>query len=180
MNMDIAKSWESEPVSSLIRHIVDKHHDYCRRELTRLESLVEEVVGRLGRAHAELRQIKAVFTSLSRELRQHLLKEEQTLFPYIERLEKAVSCSQSFPMPPYGSVANPIRYMILEHETSDAGLKEIRRLSGGYEAPEDADPAIVTLYKAFGEFERDMQEHTALEDRVVFPRAIALEKSSQK
>ncbi len=178
MGTDRAGNWDSRPVDELMKHIVDKHHAFCRREMERLGPLIDEVLKTHGDRYPELRGLKTVFTSMCGELKLHLVKEEQTLFPYIARLEQAVAGKGTFPRPPYGTVANPIRFMILEHEKSHAQLKEIRELSRLLEAPPDGNEAFQGLHVALREFETDMKEHILLEDDVVFPRAIALEKAA--
>ncbi len=178
MQIEEAKNWKSEPLESLMKYIVERHHAYCRLELDRLDAMLSVVLKKYGDKHPELREIRAVFASLRDELRMHLIKEEQTLFPYISRLERAVALKEVFPHPSYGTVANPIRFMILEHGTNYAELKEIRRLSRDYQVPPDADIVYQTLYASLRVFEADMQEHTVLEDDTVFPRAIALEKAA--
>ncbi len=179
MGKNEAKNWDAEPLEVLMKHIVEKHHAYCRQELARLDALMDEAVEKCSDKQPELRRIKAVFATLRDELKMHLIKEEQTLFPYIARLEQAVTRREVFPRPAYGTVANPVRFMILEHGANYAELKEISSLSRGYEVPTGADPIVHSLYAALREFEADMQEHTILEDDVVFPRAIALEKAAE-
>ncbi len=178
METDKTGDWATRPVDELMKHIVDKHHAFCRREMERLDPLIDEVQRTYGERHPQLRQLKAAFASMSAELKLHLVKEEQTLFPHITRLEQAVAGNEALSRPPYGTVANPIRFMILEHEKSCAQLKEIRELSRDFEAPPNGNAALQALYVALREFDADMKEHTLLEDDVVFPRAIALEKAA--
>jgi regulator of cell morphogenesis and NO signaling len=178
MGTDKREDWGSRTIEELMGHIVEKHHAFCRTELERFGPLIDEVLRTHGDRHPELRQLKAVFASMSADLKLHLVKEEQTLFPYIARLEQAVAGRKTFSRPPYGTVANPIRFMILEHEKSDAQLNEIRELSRDFEAPPDGDAAFQALYTALREFEADMKTHTLLEDDMLFPRAIALEKAA--
>jgi len=65
----------------------------------------------------------------------HLVKEEQTLFPYIARMEEAVTRGEQFPRPPFGTVQNPVRMMVLEHDNAGAALHEMRTLSENYQIP---------------------------------------------
>ncbi len=172
-----AQKWNSEPLSNLMKYIVEHHHEYCRKELARLGPLLERVALEYGDRHPELGQIKVLFAGLNRELVLHLVKEEQTLFPHIADLEEAVKRGEAPPRPSYGTVANPVRFMIIEHGSNYAVLKEIRRLSNGFELPADAGAGFRELYEGLKHFEEDMLEHTVLEDDVVFPRAIALENA---
>ena len=71
------------------------------------------------------------------ELDGHLAKEEMILFPLIRNLIGGHSATgkQVFHC---GSVQNPIRVMLQEHDSAGEGLVQIRRLTGGYVPPADA------------------------------------------
>lgn len=171
-----AARWDDAPPSSLIAHIVEKHHAYCREELAHLEQLLMIVVRAHGDCHPELRRIQAVFLKMGTDLKQHLLKEEQTLFPMIVRMEEARNRRAALPKLPFGSIANPIRMMLLEHDTGDHELDDIRKLSSNYAVPADADADYKNLLQGLQGFEQDMKQHVFLENDRLFPRAIALEQ----
>jgi regulator of cell morphogenesis and NO signaling len=53
----------------------------------------------------------------------------------------------------------------------------MREASCGYTPPDDACISYQTLYKALADFEADLHQHIHLENNILFPRAIAMEKS---
>lgn len=170
-----AVNWSGQSLASLMNHIVEKHHTFCRQEVARLEPLLDKVIQAHGAAHPELRRIKGLFLGLSKELLMHLTKEEQTLFPYISRMEQSVSQRIPFPRPAFGTVQNPVRMMVLEHDNAGAALHEMQNLSGGYQLPQDACNSYRALYDGLKSFESDMHQHVHLENNILFPRAVALE-----
>lgn len=170
--------WNTQPMAALMNHIVEKHHTFCRQEVARLEPLLEKVAGVHGAAHAELRRIKTLFSGLSKELLMHLTKEEQTLFPYIARMEESVIQGIAFPRPAFGTVQNPVRMMVLEHDNAGAALHEMRKLSGNYQLPPDACNSYRALYDGLTAFERDMHQHVHLENNILFPHAVAMEDAT--
>lgn len=170
--------WTKQSLAALMDHIVERHHTFCRLEVASIEALIEKVVEVHGSLHSELRRIKALFSELSRELLMHLIKEEQTLFPYISRMEEAVTHGNPFPRPPFGTVQNPVQMMVLEHDSAGATLHEIRNLTDNYQLPPDACSTYHTLFEALNSFESDMNQHVHLEDNVLFPRAVAMEDAA--
>jgi hypothetical protein len=80
--------------------------------------------------------------------------------------------------PPFGTVENPIRMMVLEHDQTDEELKNIRRVSNGYTPPSDASDHCVALYDGLAAFERDMRDDIHAEDGVLFPRAVSMEEEA--
>jgi len=171
-------TWDIRPLASLMDHVVQTHHVFCRQEVTRLSALLKEVLDKDGWNHPELRRIQALFFKMSKDLSMHLLKEEQTLFPYIARVEEAVAQKSPVSWPPFGTVENPIRMMVFEHDQTDDELKEISKLSNGYMPPADVCVSYAALYDGLRAFEEDMQEHIHFENNLLFPRAIAMEEEA--
>ena len=168
--------WNKVPLSILIQYIVEKHHAYCRNEQERLGTLVAKVVQVHGANHAELSRIQSLFIRMSKELAMHLAKEENTLFPMILQMESAALRKEAMPRPAFGTIQNPVSMMILEHDESGRALKEMRSLSHGYEPPEDTCNSYRNLYQGLKDFEQDMHQHIYIENYVLFPRTVSLER----
>lgn len=171
------RDWQTAPLDELVSHIVETHHAYLKLDLPVLEARIEKVVIVHGARDPEkLPRLAAVFTDLRHELEMHLHKEEVILFPFIVQYGLAESRNQPTPPVPFGSIANPIAAM--EHEHADAGdaLEEIRDLTGGYNPPAYACATVRALYEGLKALEKDLHVHIHLENNILFPRAIALEK----
>jgi regulator of cell morphogenesis and NO signaling len=183
MNTDSSQSskdWNDQSLASLMDHIVQTHHAFCRGEAARIALLSKEAIDKQGKSHPELKRIHDLFFQMSRDLLMHLLKEEQTLFPYIAKVEAEVAQDASVYWPPFGTVENPIRMMVLEHVKTDDELNQIRKLSNHYTPPNDACDSYSKLYEALAAFDRDMQRHIECENDFLFPRAVAMEEEACK
>jgi regulator of cell morphogenesis and NO signaling len=170
--------FQKATLSELISHILEKHHVYTREQTARLEPLVNKVIEAHGENHKELRDIGGLFQRLCADLAPHMFKEEQILFPYILELEASVLQNRPAPSAPFGTVNNPIRMMMMEHETVGDLLRELRSLSSDYNVPADACLSYQTLYQEFEAFEQDLHQHIHLENNILFPRAIELEANN--
>jgi regulator of cell morphogenesis and NO signaling len=108
----------------------------------------------------------------------HLMKEEQILFPYVVRLEE--SRIEKTPVIPscFGTVESPIQMMVMEHDNAGEVLRLLRAATADYKLPEDACTSYRTLYTGLLEFEADLHQHIHLENNILFPRAIAMERGS--
>jgi regulator of cell morphogenesis and NO signaling len=171
---------EAEGLTALIEHIITRHHGYVKQEIPRLQQLLKKVVAVHGKGHPELLAIQENFQSLAAEMTSHMMKEENVLFPYIVELEKAVQQGKAPRRPMFGTIANPVHMMELEHESSGDALKRMREASSGYTAPENACFSYRTLYAALTEFEADMHQHIHLENNILFLRAVEMEQQSRK
>jgi len=170
------RDWRQEPLSELIAHIDSTHHKFVREETARLAPLFVKVCSVHSKNHPELLGMQATFAALVQELTMHLMKEEQVLFPYIVRMEEAVLQKEQVLPPPFGTVENPVAMMIHEHNSAGEALRTLRQASNGYAAPPDACVSYQTLYRALADFEADLHQHIHLENNILFPRAIEMEK----
>jgi regulator of cell morphogenesis and NO signaling len=170
------RNWQAEPLAGLIAHINGKHHKYTREEIARLGPLFDKVCSVHGGNHPELLRIRESFQGLAQELSSHLMKEEAILFPYIERMEQGAIQGKPVPRPPFGTVQNPVAMMMHEHDSAGETLRALRHLSGGYTPPDEACVSYRTLYKALANFEMDLHQHIHLENNILFPRALEMEK----
>jgi regulator of cell morphogenesis and NO signaling len=167
--------FQKASLSELIGHILEKHHVYTKEEMARLEPLIDKVIAAHGANHPELQGVGGLFQQLCADLKPHMFKEEQILFPYIVEMERSALQHKPAPIAPFGTVNNPIRMMMMEHETVGGLLRELRALSSNYSVPADGCISYQTLYQALEVFEQDLHQHIHLENNILFPRAIEME-----
>lgn len=170
---------EAMSLTDLTRHVVETHHVFCRREQVRLAALFRAALEEGGGSDAEIRRLQGSFQRLSAALTQHLRKEEDIVFPLIAQIEISLRDRTPPPQPSFGSVGNPIRMLVLEHDEAEAVLRQMRESSRGFETPAGAAPACRELFSALRGFDADMTRHAGIEDRVLFPRAIAAEQEAR-
>ena len=171
------RDWQTAPLGDLVKHIVETHHAYLKLDLPVLHARIEKVVSVHGARDPEnLPRLEAVFAGLRSELETHLHKEETILFPFIELYGRAELQNRPVPQAPFGSIANPIAMMEREHAGAGDALAEIRRLTNNLTPPSYACTTVRALYEGLKVLEADLHVHIHLENNILFPRAIALEK----
>jgi regulator of cell morphogenesis and NO signaling len=171
-----ARDFVQATPTELIRHIVQTHHAYVRAELPRLLPMARKVAAKHGPLHPEYLQIERQLRQLETELINHLSKEEIVLFPYIEALEKSRGGNGPVPHACFPTVESPIKAMMNEHESAGSLLDEMRTSTQGFTPPAEACPTLVGLLDGIDDFEKDLHRHVHLENNLLFPLAIAMEK----
>lgn len=172
---DAGLDFQKLSLAELIKYILDTHHVFTKTEMPRLEALTTKVVSAHGENHSELLSVKTLCRQLFDDLTQHMFKEEQILFPFIVELEQSLRQDRPAPFAPFGTVNNPIRMMMREHDTAGEILRELRKLTSDFTVPADGCISYQTLYQALEGFEQDLHQHIHLENNILFPKAIALE-----
>ncbi len=173
ISLEAPKDWSKGSLTELVEYLVATHHVFTRTELARLAPLMDKVARVHGENHPELNAIRLFFIELSNDLGPHLMKEEQVLFPYMLDLDAGKTSASCF-----GTVANPIRAMLGEHDLVGELLHRIRDLSRDFALPAEACGSYQSLFMGLADLEADLHQHIHLENNVLFPKAVALEEAS--
>ena len=162
-------------LTQLADHIEATHHEYLRRELPRIQTLLTKVVNAHGQRHPEVLEVQETFTAFTEEIASHMMKEERILFPAIRALDGSPS-GQAFHC---GSLANPFRQMEAEHDSAGDALARFRQLTRDYSTPGDVCNTYRALMDALADLEEDMHQHVHKENNILFPRTVERESQSQ-
>lgn len=174
---DLIEDYDKWELDFLMIYIENVHHTYVRENLPLLSEYANKVAKVHGNRHPEVVEINKLFHEVANELSSHLLKEEQVLFPFIKQLFEAKKQGLIAKTPSFSTVNNPIRMMEHEHENAGNIFKEIARLTNNYLPPEGACNTHKALYSKLEEFEQDLHKHIHLENNILHPKAIELERS---
>lgn len=163
------------PLDLLVDYIEKKHHRYVEGKIPVILQYLDKLCTTHGGEHPELLQIQALFKGCADELTQHLKKEELILFPFINKLEKAVRLGGRLEVPTFDSVEDPIAMMKHEHDNEGERFRKIAILTHNYTPPADACNTYRVTYSMLQDFEQDLHEHIHLENNILFPTAVQLE-----
>ena len=150
----------------LVDHIVDTHHAYLHEELPLIDALAAKVRDVHGGRHPELVEVARLVHEIRVDLEPHLAKEETVLFPAIKTAAEGRS---DFP---FGSISNPVRALMAEHDVAGDLLVELRAASGDYAVPADGCASYTLLYERLAHLEADTHRHIHLENNVLFPAVV--------
>lgn len=167
------KSW---PLDLLIDYIEKKHHRYVETQSTVLLKFLNKLCKVHGEKHPNLLIINEQFTAAAGELAAHMKKEELILFPFIRKLVKAYNTKTTLDQPSFETVANPINLMKEEHSVEGERFMLISKQSNNYNPPENACNTFKVTYKMLADFEADLHMHIHLENNILFPEALRLER----
>jgi regulator of cell morphogenesis and NO signaling len=163
----------------LADYIVNTHHSYVKKTIIDIRNYAEKVAKVHGAHHPELLRINQLAQEVCDEMSSHMVKEETVLFPYVKQLVAAKNNGQrKVQFGNLQTVETPINMMEMEHELVGGNMDEIRKITNNYHLPEDACASYSFLFKTLDEFENDLHVHVHLENNILFPKALDLEKSN--
>lgn len=160
----------------LADYIYNQHHIYYYEAEPVITDLLSKVVARHSAQHPELVALQSLYKVLVNELNSHFAKEEKVLFPFIKALMKAKVSGDFEALNSQPSLTEPIQMMEEEHEAAGEILDNIQHLTNNYKLPEGACNSYRFLYKKLKELDEDLHQHIHLENNLLFPKALKLEK----
>jgi regulator of cell morphogenesis and NO signaling len=161
------------------------HHAYAWKELNRLASLTLKVATVHGQGDTRLIDLHRTFSRFAQAFAIHMRKEEEILFPMIRALDTGPSATSvatttttdtaaTVAARPCGSMENPIRQMLTEHDEAGSDLKRIRELTDDFTPPVHACSTYHAMLEALRQFEADTHLHVHKENNVLFRRTLGL------
>lgn len=162
------------PLERLIQNLVAEHQRWRQRVFPELDRLLAE------RARIEKTDsvfaLRHLFGKLRHELEAHLGVEERVLFPALLEMNRRLRESLPARRPAFGSVKNPITMIQREHEDDVELWTALEHLTELDAAAAGATEAARRLHEAVLQFKAEVKAHTEVENSVLFPRALELEK----
>ncbi len=167
------EEWQSVSLTDIIDHAVSCYHACMHQDLPHITRLAETAVQSGAAGHPQVAEVARVFAILRGALEEHTAKEERILFPIIRQIENISGAA----WPPVADLGPPMTAMTREHDTVAAALASLHKLTNAFTPPADVCNATRCLYRELEELERGLTRHMLIEDEILFPRALALEKS---
>ncbi len=168
--------FNSWPLDLLADYIEKTHHRYVEEKTNVLLPFLDKLCKVHGANHPELFRINELFIGCAGELSQHMKKEELILFPFVKRMVKTKDTDGILHQPSFGTVSNPIAMMMHEHDNEGERFRAIAELTNNYTPPADACTTYRVTFAMLKEFEADLHKHIHLENNILFPKAVVLEK----
>ncbi len=168
--------FQSWPLDLLTDYIEKKHHRYIEQTTPILNQYLDKLCKVHGNHNPELFEIKEQFNAAAAELAMHMKKEEFILFPFIRKMAAAKNNHENAGQPGFGTVQNPIQMMMQEHDIEGERFRKISSISDNYNPPAYACNTYKVTFSLLKEFEDDLHLHIHLENNILFPKAIELEK----
>ena len=152
----------TESLVELCRYILERFHQELRKDLPEIDSILEKLSNVHGKLHPELLEMQKYFKELQEDIYTHLAREEESLFPWVEKVERGEILPEE--------VCQELDTAWREHLRAGEILEKLRQLSQGYQVPADGCPTYCYGYERLQRLERELMEHIHWENNVLFPR----------
>ncbi len=170
----------SFPIDLIISYLKHTHFIFIKKDLPFLVKLVNKLDSSNPHIASVEREIKDVFPLFVEDFVHHIYEEEDTLFEYISQL-KAIDDKKKNPSSFFYKYPNfNMQKFAIDHEVHDDEMKGIRFLMDQYPVEASSPLNAKVLFSELERFEDKLKVHAKIENEVLFPKALMLEKSVRK
>jgi regulator of cell morphogenesis and NO signaling len=165
----------SYPIDLIIQYLKHSHFLFIKHKLPYIARLVESFKANHDDYQVIERDLKIVFPLFVEDFIEHIYHEEDTLFNFIQSLERA-SKGKYIPTRLYMLMEkNSMQRFAMDHQAHDDEMKGIRKITKDYLVTSDCPLHIKVLYNELKDFEKSLITHARIENEILFPKAMALE-----
>ncbi|MCO5249087.1 MAG: iron-sulfur cluster repair di-iron protein [Chitinophagales bacterium] len=157
-------------IGFLADYVVNTHHAYLRNKLPEIKGYAAKVAQVHGAHHPELLKINDLYREVHDEFLAHIQEEEGIIFPKVKDIANGRK-------PKGDPFADLVKDAEAEHQSVGDKLDRIREISNNFEVPADGCTSYKLFYKMLDELEEDTHIHIHLENNIMFPKAVEIEKT---
>lgn len=165
------------PIELLVAYLKKKHYYFVRQELPFLSNLISGIKPEEG-YEALLADLRIMFPLFVEDFIHHIHEEESRLFKRIELLQDIEEGEFRVHDALTILEKDPVQYLADHHEIHDDEMEGIRKLTRDYQLEENAPLTMKVLYHELQNFEKELSIHAKIEDELLFPKAVELEKEA--
>lgn len=165
------------PIELLVAYLKKKHYYFVRQELPFLSNLISGITAEPG-FEALMADLRIMFPLFVDDFIHHIHEEESRLFKRIELLQDIEDGEFSTQDALTILEKDPVEFLADQHEIHDDEMQGIRRLTKDYLLEDQAPLTMKVLYHELQNFEKELSMHAKIEDELLFPKAVELEKEA--
>lgn len=165
------------PIELLVAYLKKKHYYFVRQELPFLSNIISGIKPEAGYEQL-MCDLRIMFPMFVEDFIHHIHEEESRLFKRIELLQDIEDGEFSTIDALTILEKNPVDHLADQHEIHDDEMQGIRKLTKNYFLEDHAPLSMKVLYHELQNFEKELSIHAKIEDELLFPKAVELEKEA--
>ncbi|MDQ3535029.1 MAG: hemerythrin domain-containing protein [Bacteroidota bacterium] len=170
----------SFPVDLVIEYLKHSHYIFIKQKLPYIAKLIESLPLKKTEHLLIIQDLKLVFPLFVEDFIHHIYEEEDSLFSYILLLYKAVDGIKNPTKIFYAMEAHSLQDFATEHEHNDDEMKGLRSITHNYSLVPENDLHLKVIFAELKSFEENLTSHARIENEILFPKALELEKEIKK
>lgn len=171
-----ANAFDRFSLNTMLDYLHRTHQFYLSKKLCEIDQSISILLQNYSHRHPLLLILRDFFTEYKASLTAHIMAEEKHLLPYIKSLMFAEADQAGLSQYLLAQKSYSIQQFINSHHDTEEDLSNIRATILSYEPPPTNQTPYRILLLQLEAFEKDLSVHALIEDEVLIPRALVLEK----
>jgi regulator of cell morphogenesis and NO signaling len=171
-----AKDFDAFPIELVVDYIQHTHAFYLQKKLPEIAQSILLLSGHYESNHPVLAILQTFFHRYCQDLTRHIGEEEKLLLPYIVHLNNASLGTAHFSEYLLAGWQYSVDTFQSDHHDTEDELKDIRETIRMYQPPSTNESLYRILLSQLEAFEQDLHVHAQIEEQVLIPKAIGIEK----
>ncbi len=175
-NETTIKQLRTFPVELMVEYLKHSHYVFVKKRMPYVAQLIDGIKEVDFRYKSLSDDLKSVFPLFAEDFIEHIYEEEDTFFSYVNQLSRFlkddVPSSEVF----YLMEKCSVREFALDHEVHDNEMEGFRKITNDFTYCDEADLQIKVLYSELERLEKDLILHAKIENEILFPKALQLER----
>ncbi|MEQ8713376.1 MAG: iron-sulfur cluster repair di-iron protein [Cyclobacteriaceae bacterium] len=164
---------------AIIQYLKHHHYLFIKDQLPFIQKLISHLTPKCLADNELVADLKFVFPLFQEDFIHHIYEEEDTLFAYILQLNKVLQSGGYNGDLYYAMEQFSIQELALEHGEDDDEMKGIRGIIDQHSVDELEDLHLKVIFKELQSFDAQLEQHARIENEILFPKALNMEKKVQ-
>jgi regulator of cell morphogenesis and NO signaling len=172
-----ADDFDKFSLEVIVDYIRKTHTYYLSKKLLEIEQSINLLLQNYPEGHPLLQVLHSFYSRYKAHLSQHIAEEEHTLLPYVLQMEQLQTGAIK------GTFNNngfSLKSFLDSHHDVEDDLQIARKAILEYNPPATNETPYRILLSQLQVFEKDLAVHALIEDYVLVPRALNLERQLQQ
>lgn len=166
------------PIDVVICYLRHKHFSFIKHTLPYLAKLIHSYP--TTNEPSVINDIRTTFPLFVENFIQHMHQEEEITFKFIKEVDQAIKGEINFSKLFFKLRANSIKNISKDHLAQDDVMFSMRELTHDYELEKGSPVLLKVIYSELRSFEKNLTIHSRIENEVLLPKALLLEKELYK
>ncbi len=169
----------SLPVDLVIAYLRHKHFSFIKHTLPYLAKLIDSYP--TINKPSVINDIRTLFPLFVEDFIKHIHHEEAEDFNFIEEIDLAIKGRLCFSKLFFSLKSSSIKSIAAEHyDEQEDVMAGIRKLTNNYQLEAGSPVLLKVIYSELQSFEKTLIIHAQIENEVLYPKALLLEKELYK
>ncbi len=164
------------PIDLIIEYLKHTHFLFIKQKMPYISTLVNELKVKEKNYSNLAKDLKFVFPLFVEDFIHHIYQEEDTLFSYIGDLMAYQKGRGNLSKLYFEMEKNSLSRFASEHEEHDDEMMGIRQITNNYSISEGTPLHIKVIFSELKRLEKDLITHAKVENDILFPKALMLER----